>query len=78
LAVVVVVVDVVVTGARFVDVVGLIVVTGVETVSGRCLATEGVEPVSVKTSTSNSSGLDHIRRWALLKEKRRLTIILAG
>jgi hypothetical protein len=29
----------------------------------------GVEAVSVKTRTSNRSGLDHIKRWALFSEK---------
>ena len=38
----------------------------------------GDEAVNVKTRTSNRSGLDHIKRWALFSEKGERDIVFVG
>jgi hypothetical protein len=38
----------------------------------------GDEALRVKTSTSNRSGLDHIKRWALFSEKGERVMVFEG
>jgi hypothetical protein len=68
-------VEVVVTG-----VVGNVVTGDVE--EGGCDEAAGTrggdDAVRVNTSTSSSSGLDHIKRWALFSEKGERGIVFEG
>jgi hypothetical protein len=61
-------------------VVGTWVVTGdVEEGGGdEAAGSRGDEALRVKTSTSNRSGLDHIKRWALFSEKGERVMVFEG
>ncbi|MGD0853219.1 MAG: hypothetical protein ABSA07_07675 [Acidimicrobiales bacterium] len=61
-------------------VVGTWVVTGdVEEGGGdETAGSRGDEALRVKTSTSNRSGLDHIKRWALFIEKGERVMVFEG
>jgi hypothetical protein len=80
--VVVVLIEVFVAVVRTVEVVtvGAGVVTGDVEEGGRdeTAGAPGDEAVSVKTRTSNKSGLDHISRWALFSEKGERDIVFVG
>jgi hypothetical protein len=67
--------DVVVTdvGARVVT--GDVEEAGGDEAAGTCA---GDDAVRVNTSTSNSSGLDHIKRWALFIEKGERVMVFEG
>jgi hypothetical protein len=61
--------------------VGVRVVTGDVEEGGRdeaAGACGGDDALRVKTSTSRSSGLDHIRRWALFSEKGERGMVFEG
>ncbi len=73
-------VDVFVVGVVVVAVSGTWVVTGDVEEGGRneTSGALGDEAVNVKTRTSNRSGLDHIKRWALFSEKGERDIVFVG
>ena len=77
----VLVVDAVDAGRRDVVVFGTWVVAGDVEEGGSDEAPRtrgGDDAVKVKTSTSNKSGLDHIKRWALFSEKGERDIVFVG